>query len=222
MTILEAIEKRHSVRRFLGKPIESEKAATLQDEINTCYAESGMRIHLLLNDTRVFNGIVSKLMFKNACNFIVLSGKDTPELSEKAGYYGERIVIKAQQLGLNTCWIGMFSGKKYSGELKDGERVAIIICIGYGETEGKPHKGKAMDELCITSGEMPDWFKRGMEAVMLAPSAANRQPVVFTLDETQVKAKASGGSFSKVDLGIAKYHFEMGAGKENFEWEKDV
>jgi hypothetical protein len=24
--------------------------------------------------------------------------------------------------------------------------------------------------------------------------------------------------YSKMDLGIVKYHFELGAGKENFEW----
>lgn len=27
------------------------------------------------------------------------------------------------------------------------------------------------------------------------------------------------GFCTKIDLGIVKYHFEIGAGKENFEWD---
>ena len=66
---------------------------------------------------------------------------------------------------------------------------------------------------------MPDWFRKGMEAAQLAPTAVNQQKFLFTLsDGNTVTAKAIGGFYDKVDLGIVKYHFEIGAGKENFSW----
>ena len=46
----------------------------------------------------------------------------------------------------------------------------------------------------------------------------NQQKFVFTLNGNKVSAKAGLGFYSKIDLGIAKYHFEAGAGKENFTW----
>ena len=65
---------------------------------------------------------------------------------------------------------------------------------------------------------MPDWFKNGIDAALLAPTAMNQQKFVFSLNGDVVSAKAGVGFYSKIDLGIAKYHFEVGAGKENFRW----
>ncbi|MDR0952028.1 MAG: nitroreductase [Oscillospiraceae bacterium] len=218
MTILEAIERRHSVRRYLPRALEPELISALNDEIAACNAEGGMDIRLVTDEAAVFNGLMAKIVFKGAKNYIVLAGPESPELDEKAGYFGERIVIKAQQLGLNTCWAAMFSGKKYSAELPHGERIVIIISVGYGETQGVPHKSKPLSALCKAEGEMPDWFRAGMEAVLLAPSAINRQPFMFTLSGDTVHAEPTGGVLAKIDCGIAKYHFEVAAGKENFRW----
>ena len=66
---------------------------------------------------------------------------------------------------------------------------------------------------------MPDWFKSGVEAELLAPTAMNQQKFLFSFDGNRVSAKAGMGFYTKVDLGIVKYHFEVGAGTENFEWE---
>ena len=65
---------------------------------------------------------------------------------------------------------------------------------------------------------MPEWFRRGVQAALLAPTAMNQQKFTFTLQGDTVSAKAGTGFYSKVDLGIAKYHFEIGAGTENFRW----
>ena len=52
---------------------------------------------------------------------------------------------------------------------------------------------------------------------MLAPTAMNRQNFHFTLlPNNKVKATAKPAPFAGLDLGIAKLHFELGAGKENF------
>ena len=54
---------------------------------------------------------------------------------------------------------------------------------------------------------------------MLAPTAVNQQKFRFALvDQNTVKAGTAFGPYAKIDLGIAKLHFEIGAGKENFQW----
>ena len=49
-------------------------------------------------------------------------------------------------------------------------------------------------------------------------TAMNQQKFRFTLNGNQVSAKAGIGFYAKVDLGIVKYHFEVGAGKTGWEW----
>ena len=218
MTTMEAMQKRHSVRRYTERKIEEDVLAALRDEVKKCNDESGLNIRLVANDPEMFNSLLAKINFSGAKNFFVLAGKVSEDLEEKAGYFGERLVLKAQELGLNTCWGASFSGKKFAAQLADDEKVVIIISFGYGETQGLPHKGKPMESLCKTDGNMPDWFRSGMEAVMLAPTAVNKQKFLFTLSGNTVKAECNNGTFSNIDLGIVKYHFEAGAGIENFTW----
>ena len=217
-TILDAMHERHSVRRFTNQPITGEVLAALQAEISAINAESGLDIRLVTDDPHTFSSVIAKVRFSGTRNFIVLAGKDSPGLDEVAGYYGERVVLKAQQLGLNTCWAGMISGKKYANKLPKDERIVIVIVVGYGVSQGEPHQGKPMDALCKVDGPMPDWFRAGMEAAMLAPTALNQQRFHFTLAGDTVLAESSEGSLAELCLGIAKYHFELGAGKDNFQW----
>ena len=65
---------------------------------------------------------------------------------------------------------------------------------------------------------MPDWFKKGMEAAALAPTAMNQQKFLIILEGNKVNAKALTAFYSKLDLGIVKYHCELGSGKEKFEY----
>ncbi|MBR4256518.1 MAG: nitroreductase, partial [Clostridia bacterium] len=68
-------------------------------------------------------------------------------------------------------------------------------------------------------GDAPEWFMRGMEAAALAPTAINQQRFIINYENGKVSAKALLGPCSKTDLGIVKYHFELGAGSENIIWE---
>ena len=219
MTTMEAIQKRHSVRHYNEQDVESDTLTVLQAEIDECNVESGLNIRLVVNDPDTFNGLLAKVRFTGAKNYIVLAGKESADLEEKAGYYGERVVLKAQQLGLNTCWAMMFNGKKYATKLSSGEKIVIIIAVGYGMTQGVKRKSKPMESLCKVDGEMPDWFRSGMEAGMLAPTSLNKQRFLITLSGNTVKAESKGsGAMSLIDLGIVKYHFEIGAGNKNFSW----
>ena len=94
-----------------------------------------------------------------------------------------------------------------------------MIALGYGQTQGSGHKIKTREQVCETVVNAPEWFLKGLDAALLAPTAMNQQKFTFSLEAGErVKAKASLGFFSKVDLGIAKCHFELAAGVGNFRW----
>lgn len=222
MTISEAITARHSVRSYLNKPIPAETANSLQEEIDTCNKDGGLNIQLVMNEPKAFDGIMAHYgKFSGVQNYIALVGKKSAELDETLGYYGERIVLRAQTLGLNTCLVAMTFSKgtaKKHITLNVGEKLAIVIALGYGATQGAFHKTKPMEALCTSTKDMPLWFKAGMEAVMLAPTAMNQQKFCISLSEDNVKIENLGGPYSGIDLGIVKYNFEVGAGKDNFRW----
>lgn len=222
MTILEAINMRHSVRSYKETPMETETIQTLQKEIDTCNKESGLHIQLVTNEEKAFSGMMAHYgKFSGVRNYIALIGKKSPSLDEQIGYYGERIALFAQTLGLNTCWVAMTFSKgvtKKKCKLEKGEKIVCVLSLGYGETQGVAHKSKPIEQLCKTENPMPEWFHSGMEAALLAPTAMNQQKFLITQSANTVKAESTGGFYSKVDLGIVKYHFEAGAGKENFQW----
>lgn len=224
MNLSEAIKARHSVRSYKKIPIDTTAIKALQKEIDVCNNESGLHIQLVTGEEKAFGGMMAHYgKFSGVQNYIALIGKKSSTLDEKIGYYGERIALFAQTLGLNTCWVAMTFSKgvtKSNCDLKKGEKIVCVLALGYGETQGISHKSKPLKQLCKAQNPLPNWFQSGMDAVLLAPTAVNQQKFLFTLNNNRVKAESTGGFYSKVDLGIVKYHFEIGAGKENFEWEK--
>lgn len=188
----------------------------LSDE---CNRAGGLHIQLVTDEPVAFDSFLARYgKFSGVRNYIAMIGKKDERLDEKCGYYGEKLVLLVQQLGLNTCWVGLTYKKvKSAFEVTPGEKLCIVIAVGYGKTQGVPHKSKLLVDVSKCDDNMPDWFKSGMEAVLLAPTAMNQQKFMFSLEGDKVTAKAGNGFYTKVDLGIAKYHFELGAGKEHFD-----
>ena len=227
MSLKEAIEARHSVRAYNGQPLSGEIVNVLQDRIAELNREGQLHIQLILNEPKAFLGTLAKYgRFRGVNNYIVMAGRKTEDLDERVGYYGEHLVLLAQTLGLNTCWVGL-SYSKVPGTyvLDEGEKIACYIAVGYGETQGVTHKIKTVEQVSNASDKTPLWFKRGVEAALLAPTAVNLQKFSFKYvgindGRHQVLAKRGFSmiGYTQMDLGIAKYHFEIGAGKENFEW----
>lgn len=221
MELNQAIKERHSVRKYISKPIEPQILEQLQNEISLCNSEGKLNIQLVTNEPKAFDCMMAHYgSFSGVSNYIVLVGKKGKKLDELCGYYGERLVLKAQQLGLNTCWVAM-SYKRIPDAFKvnSGEKLTVVISLGYGETQGVEHKSKAIESVSNCKADSPLWFRHGVEAALLAPTAMNQQKFFFELNGNKVKAKAGIGFYSKLDLGIAKYNFEVGAGKDNFIWE---
>lgn len=223
MNLIEAIHTRHSVRRYLDRPLEAEKVAVLRKALEEANAESGLNIQLAVNEPKSFNGLFISTygQFHGVSNYFVMAAPKGKEWEEKVGYYGEHLVLLAQTLGLNTCWVGLTYKKNPDVfTLRDGDSLHCEIALGYGENQGRQHPMKPVDKFYEASGEVPDWFKSGLEAALLAPTAVNQQKFKFFLNGNRVSAKAlfSPWGYTATDLGIVKYHFEIGAGKANFEW----
>jgi len=218
MEVSEAIKNRHSVRSYQELALPADVVETLQAEITACNQESGLHIQLVTNEPEAFSGFMAHYgKFRGVSNYFALVGTKSESLHEAIGYYGERLVLKAQQLGLNTCWVALsFSKGKSKCVIDKGEKLVCVIALGYGTTQGVPHQSKPLESLILAedSAALPTWFRQGMEAVLLAPTAVNQQKFLFTLSGDTVNVKATGGFYSNIDLGIVKYHFEAGSGRK--------
>ena len=223
MTIQEAIKARHSVRKYTGQPIEADKVSALRAELEKANAESGLNIQLVLEEPKSFSsGIWKYGQFSGVKNYFVMAGPKGKDAEEKIGYYGEKMVILAQMLGLATCWVGL-TYKKIPGTytLRTGDVVHCVIALGYGENEGVQHPLKDAGRFYESDGPAPEWFLKGLEMALLAPTAVNQQKFKFILHgggKVEARPLPSIYGYTMIDLGIVKYHFEVGAGKENFEW----
>lgn len=222
MDIMEVISNRHSVRSYTNDKIEEAKLIELRKEMDSCNADSGLHLQLISDEPNAFTGIMARYgRLINVKNYIAMIGEKSDDLDEKIGYYGERLVLKAQQIGLNSCWVGAtFSKSKAKKKVIIGkeDKLVCVIAIGYGTSQGAAHKSKRVEELSNITDAAPEWFKMGMRAVELAPTALNQQKIYFKLDGDKVSVEVKPGFYVNVDLGIVKYHFEQGAGISNFIW----
>ena len=219
MEISEVMRQRHSVRDYLDKPLEAEVCVKLREVIDKCNSEGELNIQLVTDEPDAFDGFMAHYgKFSGVKNYVAMIGKKSANLQEKVGYYGEIIVLAAQSLGLNSCWVAMTYKKiKSAFTVGKDEKLCCVIALGYGTTQGKAHKIKSINEVC-NAENAPEWFIKGVNAALLAPTAMNQQKFRFILSGSKVSAQAGTGFYSKIDLGIAKLHFELGAGKENFTW----
>lgn len=215
MELSDIIKQRHSVRQYTDRAIEPEKRVILNSLVKEINQKSGASVQIVYDDPKCFDSFMAHYgKFGGVQNYIALIGKKSPKLEETLGYYGEELVLKAQELGLNTCWVALTHGKS-KAVVGKGEKEICLIALGYGATQGTEHKSKPMRELCICSEPMPEWFLSGMNAAMLAPTAMNQQKFRFELlPDGTVKATCGSGFYTKLDLGIVKYHFESVSGKK--------
>ena len=178
----------------------------------------------------VFKGAVGEFFYKvkETPYYITFIGDmDAPNVQANMGYLGEGIILEATTLGLNTCWVGGFYRREsvmQQIDLKDGERVLGITPIGYSKEEkdrvgvsSKKYRRKMLNNL-IVSGEVSDnnWRMAALEAVRIAPSAGNRQPWRFQINDDAITVSSNSkregfGVSRRLDCGIAMLHLELGS-----------
>lgn len=225
MTIQEAIVARHSVRKYTDQAIEPEKIAALQGCIDACNKEGRLHIQLVTQEPKAFAaGLWKYGSFSGVKNYLVMAAAKDKGAEERLGYYGEKVVLLAQTLGLNSCWVGL-TYKKIPGTftLAEGETVHCVVALGYGKNQGVQHALKPVEKFYeIPAGQpAPQWFLDGMMAALLAPTAINQQKFKFILHEdggVEAQTLFSMAGYTAIDLGIVKYHFETAAGTANFHW----
>ena len=224
MDYLKAIEQRVSTRSYLGTAIDKEKLSVLIEEIDNGNKKYGLSISFLEDGSDAFNTFGKSYgMFKGVRSLIVMKGPQNDiNLKEKLGYVGEKVILKATSLGLNTCWVGgSFERQNPIFMVSEGEELVCVITIGIaadkksliGNIINKIKRTKDIEEFYTSDNAVQDWFIAGINAVQKAPSAKNSQKVQFSYNDGIVRASVPDNyRFDLVDLGIAKLHFELAAG----------
>jgi len=223
---LSAMKKRCSRRKYTNRPIDSKYVQQLEDSIALHNKESGLNIKLVIGSgAELFSGFRKSYgLFVGVQNYIAMIGSKTlPNRMEKVGRFGEKIILEATAMGLSTCWVGTSYDKNAAKELCEGnEELDCVIAVGYSDEKhslkermmeyGTHRQNKSKEALIEAEEHVPEWFKQGMDAVYLAPTARNLRPFVFEYKDGQVTASITNPTeTAMIDLGIAKLHFELGA-----------
>ncbi len=221
MDFRKAMEERHSVRQYdPDKALAGETLAALRNAVEEVNRESGLRVQLIVGEPRAFSGFLAHYgKFSGVRNYLAMVGEKGKETEEAVGYYGEKLVLTAACLGLNTCWVAL-TYKKIPGVISvgEGEKLFCVISVGYGMNRGTPHRSRSAFEIGGVTQESPAWYREGAKAALLAPTAVNQQKFRFRLSGDKVEAKAGSGALTRMDLGIAKLHFELGSGRGREIW----
>ncbi len=220
MTIFEAIEKRHTIRTYNEQPLEGDILSELTELIDKLNKAGNLHMQLVNGRENAFDDFVIHYgKWTGVTNYIAMVGPDRADLDESCGYYGEQIVLWAQMKGLKTGWLDTQPKRETDAfTLDKGERHVLSLAIGYSDLEGKGPKAAEIDAMSVVEGEAPAWFYDGMKCAVCAPTAGNQRLFRIKWDGEDVSISSEPGFLEKVDLGIAKYHFEVGSGKGHDIW----
>lgn len=231
MIAVETIRERHSVREYDGGPLDQTEFDALGAVVEECARESGLDIQLVGDNPEVFN-VIARFGLIRGCRthvaFVVDDAKAGGVAADEAiGYWGQKIVLAAQDMGLNTCWCALCSRKKSRAVVAPGKKIRLIIAVGHGKTQGFSRKTKSVEALsfveCVKASA---WFAAAMEAAQLAPTAMNNQNFKITLlsDGKTVRIDAPKSGLNVIDEGIVRCNFEIAANEAgaDWRWERDI
>lgn len=236
--LYQAIEDRESRRKFKSRPLPQEQIDMLKtrgDKIEEiCPA---VKIEIKSEGfERVSKNIFGLYgLISGAWSYgVVIADSSRNNYQEQAGYGGEILVLTATAAGIDSCWIGGFYDRKALKkeiDLKAGQEIMAVIALGQAKAKttisekvvklvSGSKKRKELDELCLPEfeEEWPEWIKTAIKAARLAPSAVNRQPWRFKVEDDSLVLLAStgeskGGVSPLLDCGIALAHLELGAAR---------
>jgi nitroreductase len=175
----QLVRSRRSIRRYLDKPLEREKILACIEAARLAPSADNVQPwrFLIIDDPelkarfaqKVFSGIyfISKFAAKAPVLIMILArldiianriGKQIQDVSFyliDIGIAGEHIVLKAEELGLGTCWIGWFNSRKARKFFKIPRKYKIVSLVAVGYYEKRPQKEKKRKKL-----EEIAWFNR--------------------------------------------------------------
>lgn len=230
MITVETIRERHSVREYDGKPLSRAEFDALIAVVEECARESGLDIQLVGDNPEVFN-VIARFGLIRGCRTHVAFAVDDAKArgvaaDEAIGYWGQKIVLAAQDMGLNTCWCALCSRKKSRAVVAPGKKIRLIIAVGHGKTQGFSRKKSVEALSSVECAKAPAWFAAAMEAAQLAPTAMNNQNFKITLlsDGKTVRIDAPQSRLNVIDEGIVRCNFEIAANEAgaDWRWERDI
>ncbi len=244
--VLDLVSGRRSCRSFVPAPLDEGSGTEL--ERAAASLERGLlgeRARFRLAEVPSVQGVrfADYGLISGAHNFL-LGGVSRSERSrESYGYLLEHLVLKAADLGLDTCWVGYFHHEYFRDfPLEDGEERPAVVVVG--RRLSPPRLKERLIRISVGAAKRKSWnelffedsfgrtlprsstegYNDALEAVRLAPSSGNTQPWRIVKDprrpeyhffiQTVRKAYALRG-LHEVDLGIAMAHFELAARETN-------
>lgn len=207
---LETMRARHAVRAYTDEPVAEGTLDELRAEIDAINAASGLDFQMAAGLPDAFMGLKTHYgRFSGVHNAVALLGSDgtgrgdtlqslndangtpsSPEaaaLQERIGYWGERLALRMTELGLASSWAVLDATDAVPATEawwtpRNGEALVWVLAFGHAARAGAKHRSKPMEKLTDVPEEtMPDWFRAGMEAAMLAPTSLSQQPFTVTL-----------------------------------------
>lgn len=231
MDLKSAILERISRRTYEKEPIADIDREKLEAAVWECNRSAGLHIQMKLGDGEAFSAAKSKGFLSGVENyFAMICKKDDPIGDEKIGYYGESLILLCTRLGLGSCWIaGTYDKNLCHVEVGEDEELRCVIVFGSVKpkesikeraiAKSVKRNSKEIKDMLSAYDDVPNWVVDGVRYAVKAPSAQNRQPVKFFCDGESVFAKVKGDhKYDLIDLGIAKLHFEIGAGVGTWEF----
>lgn len=232
MDFHDALEERHSIRSYTASPLTAEERSVLSQEIARSNGAGNLHMRLVVDEPEAFSSLLAHYgKFRGVRNYLVLAGTPAPSLEQRCGYFGERIVLTAQELGLRSCWAGGTFKRRLVKRMLDADDRFVLVCaLGHGAEQGHPRRSKSPEAVSEIpeDADVPAWFQAGVDAALKAPSSLNQQSFEIgwcaktsTGGLPLVSLRSKGGPFSAVDLGIVRLHFEIGAAAAGgrFAWE---
>jgi len=204
----------------LKKTLANNIIEKLNARINYLNFTHDVNLKLVTDDGSGISAFWRFIFTRGKTNYIILSGPKKKDVEEVIGYAGTDIALLAQELGLSVSWFLNPISKSIVKHIADGEVTFGIIAIGYGKQQSVCRCNKTADEVCSYDGTPPEWFKNGIKSALGALTLMPEPDFRFLgKDNMVILANYSQGKYSAYEKGIVKYHFEVGAGRDNFVWE---
>lgn len=223
LTIDQAVDQRHSIRSYTTDPIPHEVAADLRALIADLNAASGLNMQFVTDEPKAFGSRLYHYgMFANVRNYLVLAGPKGDHLDQRLGYNGAKVMLRAKQLGLDSCWVGLTYRKVTDAyTLRPTDKVEAVIALGYGNGKPVSHRVKSPADVADLQPDSPEWYRRGVDYALKAPTAINQQKFHFALRQGKVEQTTGLGPYTKMDLGIVRCFFEIGAAQP-VDWAQEL
>lgn len=208
--ISDIIQERYSCRSYAGTPIPDSVLQYFSDAVNAPHlGPFGHQPRFVLISMASLPGGEWKRLgtygvIKNARLFLAGMLQPAPMAAEDYGYCKEKLILKATELGLGTCWMGgtfTISAFGRAAGLRENETLPSVSPIGYPAdrkslTErimrriaGSDHR-KPWTELFFNgsfslplSPDEAGPYAEALKNVRLAPSASNKQPWRIVYDK---------------------------------------